>query len=703
MCQLSKTKEERLRNVHSRALKQFDNVAQATQEERALALQDRRFVSISGAQWEDEWYDQWENSIRVEINKTAAGLEKIVNDYRSNRVTVNFRATSDSKSSAATATMLDGLFRADVYRCKGQQAFDNAFEEGAAGGYGAWRLCNEFEDEYDPDNEFQRIAIKTIVDADQSVYFDPNAKLYDKSDAKWAIVITANAQDSFEQDYPGRVASWPDSFPKPYYDWYTIDVVKTAEYYEVEDKRDTLITYRHPLTEEIEKRWQSDMDEEDAADMEMRGWVITKTRKVRRRRVHKYLMSGTEILEDQGFIAGPNIPIIPFYGKRWFIDNMERCRGHVRLAKDPQRVYNSQISKLTEIASVSPIERPILTPAQVKGHEGSWAQANLNRAPYALINPTVDGDGNAINQGPIGKVEPPVVPPVLAALVQVTASDIAEITNADDGAEKVKANVSADAMDIAATRVDAKSFTYMDNFRQSMQRCGEVYLGMAREVYVEEGRTVDTLGDDGEEGTAVLLESQTDEATGVNVIANDLEHGNYKVISDVTEATSTRRDKTIKTMMTVATAAQALGDTETGMAALITGILNMDGEGMDDFQAFMRKKALGIGLVQPTPEEQQTIAEEQQNQQPSATDQALLAQAKDFEASAGLKVANTEKAVADTAQSKAKTLLTVAQAQETAAKTGQTVEQTRREGILAMRDESKPTLPLPPSQDRQAA
>ncbi len=703
MCHLSETKADRLTRVHTRALKQFDNTSQAYQEERTLALQDRRFVSIAGAQWEDEWYDQFENSIRVEINKTAAGLEKIVNDYRSNRVTVNYRSTSDSKSSQQTATMLDGLYRADMYRSKGQQALDNAFEEGAAGGYGAWQFDHEFEDEYDPDNEFQRIAIRAIVDADQSVYFDPNSKLYDKSDAKWCIVITAMAKDAFEQEYPGCMSSWPDSFPKPYYDWYTVDVCRIAEYYEVEDKRDVQITFRQPLTGEIDKRWKSDMEGDDVADMEMRGWVIQKERKMRRRRVHKYIMSGTEILEDRGFIPGPNIPVVPFYGKRWFIDNMERCRGHVRLAKDPQRVYNAQISKLTEIASVSPIERPIFTPQQMAGHATSWAEANLNRAPFALINPTIDADGNAVNQGPIGKVEPPQVPPVLAALVQVTGSDIAEITNSDDGAQEVKSNVSGEAMDIAATRVDAKSFTYMDNFRQSVQRGGEIYLGMAREIYVEEGRTVETLGDDGEEGTAVLLESQTDEATGVNIIANDLEHGSYKVISDVTEATTTRRDKTVKTMTQVANVFATLGDIESGSAALITAVLNMDGEGMDDFQAFMRKKALAIGLVQPTPEEKAQIEQQAEQQQPSATDQALMAQADDFKASAALKVANTGKAEADTAQSKAKTILTLAQASDTAAKTGQTVEQTKREGILAMRDEEKPQLRLPPPQEQQAA
>jgi hypothetical protein len=63
----------------------------------------------------------------------------------------------------------------------------------------------------------------------------------------------------------------------------------------------------------------------------------------------------------------------------------------------------------------------------------------------------------------------------------------------------VKANVSAEAMDIAATRTDAKAEIYMDNMRQSMQRCGEIYLSMARDVYVEEGREVPTLSEDGKE------------------------------------------------------------------------------------------------------------------------------------------------------------------------------------------------------------
>jgi hypothetical protein len=43
-----------------------------------------------------------------------------------------------------------------------------------------------------------------IADADQRVYFDGNSKLYDKSDAKWAFVLTADSREAFEDEYPGQ-------------------------------------------------------------------------------------------------------------------------------------------------------------------------------------------------------------------------------------------------------------------------------------------------------------------------------------------------------------------------------------------------------------------------------------------------------------------------------------------------------------------
>lgn len=672
----------------SKSLQQFAQIIDAVQEERAEALQDRRFAFIAGAQWEGSWGEQFANVPMVEINKTAAGLDKIINDYRANRLTVNFRPTDD-KASEDTADMLDGLFRADAYWSKAQQALDNAFEEGAAGGYGAWRLTNEYEDEYDPDDDRQRIKTYAIMDADQSVFWDPNAKLYDKSDAMYCFIISAMAREAFEDKYPGKASGWPEGITKYHYDWYTPDIVRVAEKYEVEIQTQRRRVFTNAIVQEEQRFWEDEIDEDEAADLITQGWTEGQSKNVKRRRVCKYLMSGTEELEPKKYIAGTEIPVVPFYGQRRFIDNMERAMGHVRKAKDPARVYNSQISRLVEQSALSPREKPIFDPAQVAGLEDSWADQDIERKAYALARALRNEDGTIAALGPIGTVQPPQLPPVAAALLQINANDINELTNAVDGADQAMSNLSAEAMDIAATRTDAKSAIYMDNMRQSVQRWGEIYLSMAREVYVEEGRKVETLGDDGEDGEAILLEPHTDEM-GKYSIRNDLTRGKYKVISDVTEATATRRDKTVKNCLN---GAQIVGafDPELAGVLVTTAYMNMDGEGMTDLQDWLRQRAIRSGLAKPSEEEARKLAQEAANQQPDAQTQALQAVAQK-------EVALATKAGADTEQSKAKTVLTLAQAQKTAAETGRTVEETQQIGREAMEpanDTGPKPLPSP--------
>ncbi len=143
---------ERLQEVHKRAIRRFDDTVLPQQEQRALALAARRFASIPGAQWEGAWGEQFENSIKVEINKVAVGLEKIIRDYRENRIVPDFRPAGGN-SDQETADTLDGLHRADSYHFKAAQARDNAFEEAASGGFGAYRLTNEWADPYDKDSD----------------------------------------------------------------------------------------------------------------------------------------------------------------------------------------------------------------------------------------------------------------------------------------------------------------------------------------------------------------------------------------------------------------------------------------------------------------------------------------------------------------------------------------------------------------------
>lgn len=648
-----------------RALQQFDEITSATGDERMASLEDRRFVFIEGAAWDGDWGAQFENGLRVSINKTQRGHDKIINDYRANRFMVNFRPVG-SKGDDDTAELLNGLMYADMYRSAGQEALDNAFSEGAAGGMGAWRLCNEYEDDSDPDDDHQRIAVLPIVDADQRVYFDLDAKRYDKSDARFAYVLNSMTVTEFKRQHGDDApVTWPDNALRSHaFEWFSPDVVYVAEYYEVEFVLRELRIYSRAATDEEFRYWAEDMDSEMADDLAKRGFTVTK-RRIKRKRVHKYILSGAEVLEDCGYIAGENIPIVPFYGKRVFINNVERFKGHVRDAKDPARLYNAQVSKLAEISSLSPREVPIFAPAQMEGLQSHWANMNLERHPYAVAHPLTDPvTGQIVQTGPIGTIKPADVPPVQAALIQLTGADIAELTYGDDGAMEVKSNVSGEAMDIAASRVDQKSYIYMDNFKLSMQRFGEVFYSMAKEVYVEEGREVETMDAEGQAGAKVLHEVYTNPDSGVTAKRHDLSVGKFNVIADVTESTATRRDKTVRTMMTMSQAAVAAQALELGQAALLTAAKNMDGEGIHEFQDFVHAMSLRLGLDKMTPEEQQQAQEAAQQPDPQA--QVLAKQADALDAQAGKFRADTDKA-------KAETVKVLAQAKQINAEAGNVV------------------------------
>jgi hypothetical protein len=259
--------------------------------------------------------------------------------------------------------------------------------------------------------------------------------------------------------------------------------------------------------------------------------------------------------------------------------------------------------------------------------------------------------GGIAAMGPIGKIEAPSIGQTDATILQIAAGDLNEDA---DSSEEVKANTSADAMDIAATRVDAKSGIYLDNARQSVQREGEIYLDMAKEVYSEPGRTVETMSEEGDDGEAELHASFTDRQ-GKNRIINDFASGKYKVICTVTEATATRRDKAVRAALNTAQAAQAVGDQELGTVALLTAVMNQDGEGTSDFQKYARKRLVGMGVVDPTDDEKAQIAQAEQSAAPDPMAAVAAAEAQ-------LKAAQAQKALADTDQSKASTVLKMAQA-----------------------------------------
>lgn len=645
------------RTLHSRALQQFDRIQSALREEREMCLEDRRFYSIAGAQWEGALGEQFENRPKFEVNKVHLSVIRIINEYRNNRITVDFIA-KDGKDDALAGTC-DGRYRADEQDSGAQEAYDNAFEEAVAGGFGAWRLKACYEDEEDDENEYQRIEFEPIFDADSSVFFDLNAKRQDKSDAKFAFIIRSIPYDTYVEEYDDDPASWPKEIESVEFDWYTPDVVYLCEYYVLEPISRTVEIWQDLNGEET--RYTPEDFEEDETLFEM--LTATGSRKVREKkttvnRCHKYLLNGNQVIEDCGFIAGSAIPIVPMYGKRWFIDNVERCMGHVRLAKDAQRLKNMQLSKLGEISALSTVEKPILTPEQIAGHEGIWSEDNIKNYPYLLVNPIIDANGNIQPAGPLSYTKVPQIPPAMAALLQLTEQDMQDLLGNQQAAEEIQPNVSGRAIELIQNKLDMQTFIYMSNMAKAVKRSGEIWLGMAKEIYVEDDRFLKLITPQNDVESAQLMKPVIDEDTGQVTYANDFSQAKFDLYVGVGPSTDSRRAATVRALTGML---QMTADPTDQSLITAMALMNMEGEGLNEIKKYYRRKLLSMGAVEPTEEEKKEMQAQAQAaaQQPDPQKQYL-------EALAAESLAKAQKASADT-------MLTAAKTEETKAKTAETL------------------------------
>lgn len=652
------SKEQRLANLHAEALSQFDNVQTALRDERLQCLQDRRFYSISGAQWEGPLWDIYENKPKFEVNKIALSIMRIISEYRNNRITVDYVSKDGAKDDKLAETC-DGLYRADEHDSVADEAYDNAFEEAVGGGFGAWRLRTVYEDDEDEENERQRIQIEPIFDADSSVFFDLNAKRQDKADARFCYVIYSMTYESYKEEWNDDPTDWPKIIHQYEFDWATPDVVYIAEYYKVEDVTETIRVFR--AIDGTEERYRAKDFEEDPElenTLAAIGSIEVRQRKIKSRKVHKYIMSGGKVLEDCGYIAGKCIPIIPVYGKRWFVDNVERCMGHVRLAKDAQRLKNMQLSKLGEISALSSVEKPILTPEQVAGHQVMWSEDNLKDYPYLLINPITGPDGSQTVSGPVAYTRAPNVPPAMAALLQVTEQDMQDILGNQQAGEKLVSNISGKAVEMIQQKLDMQTFIYVSNFAKAMKRCGEVWLSMAKDIYIEEGRQMKVITENGETDSVTMMQPMIDQETGEVKMDNDLGAAKFDVDVDVGPTSSSKRAATVRALTGMM---QITQDPETLQVLGAMAMMNMEGEGVGDVQDYFRKRLIRMGVVKPTDAEAESLMAEMQAAGQQQDPNAIFLQAA------------AEEAVAKAARARADTVETIASAELKRAQTAETI------------------------------
>ena len=657
------SKAEKLRQVHARALREFSRIQTAEYAERMRSLKDRRFL-LPGGMWEDQFAQAFEKRPKLEINKVLLAIRRIISNYRQNRISVDYVAANEED--AQLADVCDGLYRAAEQRRNANLAYDNAFGEALTGGRGAWRLRALDEDEEndeDADGEPRlNIVIEPIYDADSCVYFDADAKRQDKSDAKRCWVLFARDRASAEEDYPDAIlAPVNRDVDQSYFDWCTPDSIYFAEYYEIEMVSEETQTWMatsgtgsEPITEDHTAE-DFDDDPELEATLKARGFFLARTKKTKRRRVHKYLMSGAEILIDYGYIAGRDIPIVPVCGTYEVVDGIQRCMGHVSPTRDAQVMLNVSYSWVAENAATWLPQTPVMDPREIAGVQQSWINREVDRPSFLLknkISPSPDATQFAVTEW----TPPTTTSPVLADLLQMCDIGLKDILGTQaDPADVTPSQISGHALDLMQHAQDARTFVYISNLEIAMARSGEIFLGMARDVYVEESREEAVINNGGEASTTVLNQPIVDQKTGLAGLKNDISKAKFKVVAQAGPASSSRRAAAARAFSSMA---QISSDPDTKFALEGLALMNIEGEGVQDARHWMRDRLVQKGVIEPTEEEAQQMAEAAKNQPPdpqaqylqaAAQNQLAMAQAKTAETQSNteLKTAQVEKTKAD--------------------------------------------------------
>ena len=376
----------------------------AGQVTREKASDDQLFYHIT--QW-DETLSGINLSFRGQFDMLRKAGRQIMADLASNPIQIDFEPTDADREDSAD--FAQGLYLTDEQDNSTIQAYENALNECVVCGFGAWEMYTEYKTSKNG-LDHQVIKRKPIREAVNTVFFDPNSYLQDRSDARYVSVLNAYSEEGYEElveeltgeDFDGSDPSFAQpeqSYVFPWVTGGTQKLIYVTEFYYKEKIKDKIVTLKDPLGEEISIYDTQLKEMED--DLLDGGFEILDDREVERWQVTKYIASGSQILSEE-IMACESLPVIPVYGEFAYIEGEIHYEGITRLVKDPQRLRNFQMSYLADIVSRSPRPKPIFLPEQIRGFEFMLEENGAdNNYPYNLQNRTT-ANGVELTLGPVG-------------------------------------------------------------------------------------------------------------------------------------------------------------------------------------------------------------------------------------------------------------------------------------------------------------
>jgi hypothetical protein len=319
-------------------------------------------------------------------------------------------------------------------------------------------------------------------------------------------------------------------------DWIMKEDIRIAEWWFTERVKTKLLL--------LSDGTQVFKDEAPSAElMAAAGVFVVSERDTVRKLIKWCKLTGLEVLEESTWM-GKHIPIVPVYGQQITIDDKRKKYGLVRMAKDPQRMYNYWRTALTESVALAPKAKWLLAEGQDEGHENEWAQANIKAAPV-LRYKQKDIEGQP---APVPTRLQPEAPP--AGIVEATSAinnDLQTVVGIFDANQFAQGNQSGKAIRGQQMQIDMTNYHYYDNLTRSLKQTGRIILDLIPKIYDKE-RVMRIIGYDNRPEMVTINQRQVDQS-GAEKILNDVTVGEYDVYMDTGPGYQSKRQEAVESMI----------------------------------------------------------------------------------------------------------------------------------------------------------
>lgn len=508
--------------------------SEADTNNRNEAMEDLKFAA--GEQWPVEIQNSRTLEARpcLTINKIDPYIRQVTNNIRQQRPRIKAHGMNN-QADEKLAQIITGITRHVEVNSDADQAYDTAVDFAVRMGWGYWRITTE----YASDDSFnQEIFIRQIVNP-FTVYFDPNSVMPDGSDAEKCLITEVIPKAVFRSLYPGRddgtgftLRGTGDTNAE----WVMKEDIRIAEYfYTVREKADLY------LLSDGSTAFADDKD--FFARLEAKGLTVIDKRSAIKKTIKWCKVTAMEVLEE-GVWAGKYIPIVPVYGQQLIVDAKRKKFGLVRMAKDPQRMYNFWQTAFTESVALAPKAKWLIAEGQDEGHEMEWANANIKSAPV-LRYKQKDIEGQPAP--PPQRLQPEPPPAGVISASAAINQDLMAVLGIYDPSQLDQGNISGKAINGQQQQADLSNFHFYDNLTRSIRWTGKIILDLIPKIYDAE-RVMRIIGEDGKPEIITINQRTTDEL-GVETVLNDVTIGQYDVVMETGPGFNSKRQEAVASMM----------------------------------------------------------------------------------------------------------------------------------------------------------